>query len=386
MADILGPGSNAPNVVTARPSDARTFGSPDTWIKDCTNSSANDGTALMAGMFNALIGNMRGLARGNGSTAAAAPVVPEDNSSDTLLLRAVQHLIQRGQPLFGVAAGPVNAYTCTLAPAPPELLPGMEFTVYFGTPNTTTSPILTLNSVGAKAVLKQTGTLPAIGDLSGFMNLIYDGAALRVNGPCRSELLIGAVQYFNVNGAFLVPNNVTRIRHRSWGGAGGGGGSNNAGSAGAAGARGGYSEGYLPVTPGAVIPIFVGLGGAGGNPATPTNGAAGGTTSIGSLVTITGGGGGLTAFGAIINSGFAAGGVATGGSINVNGGIGGYGFALSATSAVGGVCQADFGGAGGSLSSGGGAPGVFPAGGGGGGANASAIGGAGAPGFVIIEY
>ena len=42
MTDIVGP-ANAPNAVTARPADTRSFGALDSWFKDCTSALSNDG-------------------------------------------------------------------------------------------------------------------------------------------------------------------------------------------------------------------------------------------------------------------------------------------------------------------------------------------------------
>ena len=100
MTDILGP-ADAPNFTTSRPADDRSIGSTDTWMKDCTGPNVNDGTKLRAGLFNSILANLRVLVRGNGNTGGGPAVVTEDNADD-MLLRAAQHLIQRGQPIYGV--------------------------------------------------------------------------------------------------------------------------------------------------------------------------------------------------------------------------------------------------------------------------------------------
>src|SRR3954469_2941599 len=101
--DILGP-ANAPNSVTSRPTDDRAFGTTDTWFKDCSSGVANDGTKLKAAFMNAVAGAFRALIRGNGNTASAVPVVTENNADDGMALKAIQHLIQRGQPQYALDA------------------------------------------------------------------------------------------------------------------------------------------------------------------------------------------------------------------------------------------------------------------------------------------
>ena len=105
--DILGP-ADAPNFTTSRPADDRTFGAVDTWMKDCTAPNNNDGTKLKAALVNALIATDRAVVRGNGNTGGGSPVVTEDNADD-MMLRAIQHLIQRGQPSYAVDSGTANA-------------------------------------------------------------------------------------------------------------------------------------------------------------------------------------------------------------------------------------------------------------------------------------
>ncbi|VFU07946.1 protein of unknown function [Methylocella tundrae] len=124
MTDILGPGSNATNVTTTRPADSRIMASIDTWLQDCTSSTAQDGTEISAEFLNGVLANLRVLARGNGPQISGGPVVPEDNS-DLMLLNAALHLIQRGKMHVATDAGGVNALVAQLSPVPPELVDGM---------------------------------------------------------------------------------------------------------------------------------------------------------------------------------------------------------------------------------------------------------------------
>src|SRR5688500_17208619 len=121
--DILGP-ADAPNFTTSRPADDRTIGATDTWMKDCTGPTANDGTKVKAAWLNAVIGLCRSLIRGNGNTGAGLAVVTEDNADD-MALRALQHLIQRGQTLYGVDSGSANALVVALTPALAEYKAGL---------------------------------------------------------------------------------------------------------------------------------------------------------------------------------------------------------------------------------------------------------------------
>lgn len=96
--------------------------------------------------------------------------------------------VQAGQWEFGVAGGSSTAYAVALNPIPAALPTGMEIVVYFGTANTTTTPTLNVNALGAKAIIKQGGGAVAAGDLTGFMPLIYDGTSWRINGLAISDV------------------------------------------------------------------------------------------------------------------------------------------------------------------------------------------------------
>src|SRR4051794_24562061 len=97
MVDLLGYGSNAPNVAVTRQADNRVFGAVDTWGKDCTSPGAGDGTGILHGFMDGLLAQLRALIRGNGKTAGLADIVQTNNADDTMALKAIQHLIQRGQ-------------------------------------------------------------------------------------------------------------------------------------------------------------------------------------------------------------------------------------------------------------------------------------------------
>lgn len=119
-------------------------------------------------------------------------------------------------------------------------------------------------------------------------------------------------QEFTTSGSFTVPPDVTSINIEVIGG-GGGGNINGYGGGGG----GGYSFGTFAVTPGDVIPVTIGLGGA--------SGSSGGTTSVGAFLQATGGATGTWVSHPNIGGG-GAGGVGSGGTINYTGGTGGGGY------------------------------------------------------------
>jgi len=187
-------------------------------------------------------------------------------------------------------------------------------------------------------------------------------------------------------GGWRVPPGVSAVKVRIWGGGGAGG--NGYLEAGGGGAGGGYWEGFYGVSPGEVISVIVGNGGAGA-------GSSGGASSFGGLASAGGGlaganggsdGGGL---------GAAAGGVgASSTGFSVSGTAGGSAFAGS-SSWISGAGGGAFGSAGavavigasqnGSVANVGGASGVSPGSGGSGGVGAG-LGGNGGPGLVLVEW
>lgn len=191
MADFLGP-ANADGAVTARPGDTRVFGGADSWFRDCTDPALDDGTEYTAAFTNDLIANLRALARANGGTVAdpTIKIVPEVGGNDSMLLAAVQHLVQRGQLNYALAAGSANAITVTLAPVPPELKIGMVLRVKIAAPNT--GPVtLNVNGLGAQAVVPAGGVAFVGGEFAAGMvvELVYDGASWQFAsiGPSSSS-------------------------------------------------------------------------------------------------------------------------------------------------------------------------------------------------------
>jgi hypothetical protein len=198
--DIVGP-SSAANSVTARPADTRVIGLLDTWFKDCSSPTANDGTKIEAGFMNAVIGQFRSLIRGNGLTALSAPVVDEDNA-DSMLLRAVQHLIQRNQPRYADDSGPTNALVISPTPAYKELKKGME--IICKVLNTNLGPsTLNASGLGPVAIKRLDLTDLQSGDmLAGqIAHFCFDGVFWQLANARQAVIkLLTANTVFYVNG------------------------------------------------------------------------------------------------------------------------------------------------------------------------------------------
>ena len=180
---------------------------------------------------------------------------------------------------------------------------------------------------------------------------------------------------------WVVPNGISQVKARLWGGGGGGGA--GGGGAGGGGAGGGYAEGYFPASPGTLIALTVGAGGAGG--------LAGGTTSFGTLASASGGGGGGNGTTGGAGAGATNGGVGAGGAINFPGQTGQNGLTFSGGGLLGGTGGGAFGGAstfgpaGSSTTALGGCTGAFFGCGGSGGI-AGGGGGPGGAGLIIVEW
>lgn len=182
MTDLLGYGSNAPNVTNTRPADTRVFGVNDTWGKDCSTPAAQDGTGMLAGFMNGMLGQIRALVRGNGQTAALADVVPTDNTDDTMALKAIQQLIQRGLMKFAVDTGAADALVIALAPSLVEYKAGLSLKVLAAHDGTGGAATLNVNGLGAKPILRKGGGALQKKDIGAgaILSLDYDGAAFQL--------------------------------------------------------------------------------------------------------------------------------------------------------------------------------------------------------------
>ena len=143
------------------------------------------------------------------------------------------------------------------------------------------------------------GALPFIGS-NGLPTLLtpgLNGQYLNTQGNNANPIFKALKpnnQFFSSSGNFTVPNNVYNIIVS--GCAGGGGGSGNTDTAdayenvGNGGGAGQYVwKEIFAVTPGKVLPVTIGAGGSGGLNNGSTLPTAGGNTSLGTLLTLTGG-------------------------------------------------------------------------------------------------
>jgi len=185
---------------------------------------------------------------------------------------------------------------------------------------------------------------------------------------------VPSFQVFASSGTFVVATNVTRITVELWGGGGGGSGYNYSDSHGATnytgggGGAGGYGWNVFNVIPGSSYTVTT--------PADSVGGAAGGTTSFGSLLSATGGAAGANATSSGPGLG-GAGGISTGGAVNFTSGSG---FSGVAGGTGGGAWRGGSGGG-----SGGGAGSSGP-GSGGNGSLGNGSGNGGGSGIVIVYY
>jgi hypothetical protein len=247
---------------------------------------------------------------------------------------------------------------------------------------TQTTPAVDSNWVGLYVVTVNFGqsaiTTTNIKTVAGAPFLNYKLPALRPG--------FSAMQVFTASGSFTVPNGVTVARVTVIGGGGAGGYHITLPSGG--GGAGGKAVGIVSsLTPGQVIAVTIGSGGAA--LASFGNGNNGGTSVFGGFMSATGGAGGL---GGTTTTDFAnaggSGGIASGGQVNTAGSYGSDSIAVACRGGDGGG-PGNGRGATGPLS-GISAPGYGGGGGGGGtstGANPAGFpGGAGAPGLVIVEF
>lgn len=99
--------------------------------------------------------------------------------------------VQSGSYLYGVGAGAVNVMTTTLTPTLLAYTVGMEITVKVNLANTSTTPTLNVDALGAKTIVHKDGTALAIGDLpiNHYAEFKYDGTNMVFQNPV--EQIVG---------------------------------------------------------------------------------------------------------------------------------------------------------------------------------------------------
>lgn len=111
-----------------------------------------------------------------------------DDGNVANLSLAIARTLQSAPWSVGATSG-TNTYTVTLVPAPAALVAGMQFLINFANANTTTSPTLNANGLGAKNLLRRGGGAPAAEDFIGWQRVFYDGTAFRLTSFAASEVI-----------------------------------------------------------------------------------------------------------------------------------------------------------------------------------------------------
>lgn len=213
--------------------------------------------------------------------------------------------------------------------------------------------------------------------------LAVSSVLVLVGACCSSAFAQRGIQEFTASGAFQVPLGVSTLRVEAYG-AGGGGGGGTSSVSGGGGGGGAYNAGVISVSPGAVLTIVVGKGGAGGSGGNPGGaGSPGGASKILNsskvvLFSASGGTGGGGASGTTNGTAGTGGAPGTFGTIRhagqnalQNSGAYGYipaGFTIFFNDPFGQAVRAGFGS--------GGSGGGFP----------SALGGNGISGYILITW
>jgi len=264
--------------------------------------------------------------------------------------KAVANYVNSGN--FYTENGVANSYTLIGTGSfktPTAYRDGMVIRFITTNANTTTTPIINLAGLGAKNILKADGTAVVAGDISGYVELRYNGTDFLLNkkNPSIQKFTSGS-------GTYTLPTDCKYIRVKMVGAGGGGAGSGSGASGGNGGAGsattfgtsllvanggiGGFTNGNLGSVGGAVSlgtgPIGTALQGGSGTGGYTTNvtgayaqGGAGGSSAFGGAGSGAGGSGGGAGGSAIVNTGGGgggAGGTATTTFGGAGGGGGGY--------------------------------------------------------------
>lgn len=86
---------------------------------------------------------------------------------------------------FIAAAGSVNVLTASFSPAVNSLVAGLDVSILPNLANTTTTPTLNVNGLGAKTITKYGGSPLAVGDISttAIASMVYDGTNWELQNP-----------------------------------------------------------------------------------------------------------------------------------------------------------------------------------------------------------
>lgn len=321
---------------------------------------------------------------GDGSTAGGIAV---PNAADT----------QKQAFTYSTVGGSANAITLTNSPAISSYANGLRLSFKASASNTSATTV-NVNGLGAKNIYKLSGTsLVALtgGEIvsGAIYDITYDGTQFQLSNSAGGGSL--NYQAFTSSGTWTKPSgfpSTARALLEAW--SGGGGGSSILGSNG--GGQGGhYIAIEVPLSAlGSTETITIAAGGTSPQ-AWGNNGNDGGTTSIGTKLTITGGKGGTSSAGGngepVITTSLAKGTASN--CVFEKGGVGGFASAPGGSTRIaGGGGKGNAGSIGASVFAGDGAPdgntasvnGQAPSGGGGGGVTSVTYGNNGARGEVRI--
>ncbi|UPT85179.1 hypothetical protein HAP41_0000033360 [Bradyrhizobium barranii subsp. apii] len=199
--DLFGPTVGAGGV-TVRPSETRAFTAIDTFFRDCSSPDLDDGTEFSAAWFNEVTATLRALARANGQTAGSVDIVTQDNADDSILVRAAQHLIQRGLVSYGEDASvTANQITAALTPTPAEYKKGMRFYIKAANINTGAATA-NISGLGVLPIVRRDGSALLYGDIvaGGIDCYIFDGTKLQLPSARGRPQLVSNYDLY-VNGA-----------------------------------------------------------------------------------------------------------------------------------------------------------------------------------------
>jgi hypothetical protein len=163
-----------------------------------------------------------------------------------------------------------------------------------GAQSSTATFVITVGAIGPPGVSGPAGPQGVAGDV-GPTGPPGSTGPIGPPGPGGFQGMVATAE----STTFTVPEGVRHVMVEIWGGGGGGGGGgpvlveNSAGAGGGAGGIGGYTRGLIDVTPGTVLTLTVGTGGAAGN--VGEAGGKGGASSVSDGVSdliVSGGGSG----------------------------------------------------------------------------------------------
>jgi len=116
-----------------------------------------------------------------GSFPATAHLIGTNGSNLPIVATAVDVAAVQ----YVAAAGAVNVLTATLAPVPASLTTGLQVRILPNLANTTTTPTLNVNALGAKTITKLGTAALAAGDITttAIAILVYDGTEWQLQNP-----------------------------------------------------------------------------------------------------------------------------------------------------------------------------------------------------------